>query len=448
MSRFRRASLVIAATAAAAIIIVIVADPLRPDGGVRPTASPEDASPPQVAPVDVRLVEWQRLDDAFAITDPTPLRVHGLVGGNGLIVGWGRVGAEGRNQFNDMGAVFVSGDGLRWRSIPLQAGVGPLDTSEPNGVAIGPLGVLAYGGVCCAVEQRAMWRSLDGVQWLRVPLEGDLRRDSWFNRVVGIPDGWVAVGSSGTDAAIWHSLDGQTWHAVDRESAGFGAGTVSDVALVGGRLVAVGTVDDAAGTHDGGVWTSDDGVAWARAAEGDPNLIGPDETELWRVLPLAGGMFVVGNHGPHEERVRCEELLGAVASLKVEPPPLTALSCGWGREHHWLSADATAWERLPPLDPLPGQPAALGIRPLEFRLLGGKGAGLLNLAEDSEPPDGDVGLWASADGATWARLEKFGQLQPNAVVTGLVVIGDSLIAIGEGKADEGYRPVVWIGRFR
>lgn len=174
--------------------------------------------------------------------------------------------------------------------------------------------------------------------------------------------------------------------------------------------------------------------------------MGPDETELWRVLPFARGFFVVGNHGSHEERVKCEQLLGAMASLDDAPPPETALSCGWGREHHWLSADGTSWQRLPPLDPLPGQPPPPGFRPLEFRLISSGGPGIVNLAEDNRPPDGDSGIWLSADGSTWQPVDAPAQLEPASMQMGMAVLGGRIVAVGERSDPDGRStPAVWIG---
>ena len=210
-------------------------------------------------------------------------------------------------------------------------------------------------------------------------------------------------------------------------------------------LVAVGTVDDAAGTHDGAIWISKDGVQWTRTAEADPALIGPDETELWRVVPFARGLFVIGNFGSHEDRVECERALGAVASLDAAPPPETAFSCGWGQEHHWLSPDASAWVRLPPLDPLPGQPPKPGRRPIEFRLLTAGGPGLVNLAEDSVPPDGDSGIWASADGIGWQRVDPPFPGPVGSVQSGFVIVGREIVTVGE-RAGMGQGVEVSVGR--
>jgi len=316
----RTALLVLPAVLAALVLATLARPRDGPDAAPASSAPPSGETVPEPDGGPWNAVVWQPVADPFPPGDPTPLRVDGLAAGDGLIVGWGRVAAPGRNQFNDMGAVFVSLDGQRWRSVALDDGVGGLDTSEPFAVSIGPDGLLAYGGVCCSVEERAIWSSADGSEWTRSPLAGDLDlRFSWFARIVGMPTGWVAVGSSGDRASIWHSADGATWDAVDGEAAGLGRGVVSDVALVRGTLIAVGTIDDAAGTHDGGVWLSEDGVEWRSAADREPSLTGPDETELWRVVPFDNRILVVGNHGSHEERVRCENLLGAVANLDGAP---------------------------------------------------------------------------------------------------------------------------------
>ena len=453
--RLRRPTRTAGLAAIAAVAVLALAGLARPgtapDTAATGSIPPTEEAPPGPDRQAWTGVEWGSLPDPFPDGDPTPIRIDGLTAGNGLVVGWGRVDAAGRNQFNEMGAVFVSADGERWRSIALDDGVGGPDTSEPYGVTIGPLGLLAYGGVCCSVEERAIWASRDGLTWTRLAIEGDLDiRSSRMARVVGLPTGWVAVGSSGDRAAIWTSDDGGTWRAVDAVAADLGRGVVSDAALLpDGRLIAVGTIDDPAATHDGAVWLSNDGVEWRRVAAADPTLTGPDETELWQILPFASGLFLVGNHGSHEDRVSCEGLLGAVASIDDAPPTTTAISCGWGREHHWLSADASSWRRLAPRDPPPGQPAAPGIRPIEFRLLASAGPGLVLLGEDSQPPDGDSALWASADGATWVPIDVIGRPRPPSPTWGFVVVGTRVVTVGEagGAAGVGpFRPVLWVGR--
>lgn len=394
-----------------------------------PTAGalPAQAIPP---PEPWSSIRWRRVPEPFVAGDPEPREARGLTAGNGLLLGWGRVTTAGRNQFDSMGAVFVSRDGLTWRAVVVDDRVGPEDTSEIYAVVAGPFGLLASGGVCCTVEERALWWSADGRRWTRVPLEpAAAGPDSWFSRIVGTRAGWVAGGTAGERPAIWSSPDGTSWLPVD---LGLDArGSVSDIASVGDRLLAVGTIDDAAGTHDGAIWTSVDGTRWQRVAERDPTLVDPDETELGRLIPFAGGLFLTGNYGDRAERLECERLLGLVAA-EGSDGPTTAISCGWGREHHWLSRDGTAWDRLPPRDPLPGQPAPAGERPLEFRLVAAGGPGLVNLAEDTRPPDGDSAVWVSADGRSWQPLEVAGEPPPT-VQAGMVVLGRRVIAIGEAE---------------
>lgn len=396
-------------------------------------------------PVPWTRVEFRLLERPFAVGDPEPVRVDGVAASSDLLVGWGRVGAAGRNQFHEMGAVFASADGFRWRAISLDDGVPAADTSEPRGVAAGPGGLLAWGGVCCGIEQPAMWRSADGFSWARMDLAGGVDDPGvWITDVIGIPNGWLAVGTDGDEAAMWTSPDGAAWRAVDAKAAGLGRGSISDVASTKGGFLAVGTIDDAAATHDGGVWTSDDGLSWSRIAMAEPTFTGPDETELGRIVPFASGVFVVGNHGPHEERVQCEQLLGGVARADGPVAPETALSCGWGREHHWLSADGSAWRRLPPFDPLPGQPVQPGARPIEFRHVVAGGLGLVVLGEDNVPPDTDSALWVSPDGIQWHPITVTGDRPMSGEPAGVVVKGRTIIVVG-GELGGGSGVVIRIG---
>jgi len=339
----------------------------------------------------------------------------------------------------------VSGNGRAWRTILIDEGVAAADTSEITGVVEGPRGLLAFGGVCCETETRAVWHSEDGVDWRRLKLAGDLApRASYFSAVIGLADGWVAVGSEGllrAEARIWTSLDGATWTAVDPEESGLTTGTIADVGLGPSGLVAVGTIDDAAGTHDGGIWVSPDGRSWERVGHQDPALAGPEETELWSVTPFAGGLFVTGNYGTHEDRRRCEDLLGALASTDPLPPRSpTALSCGWGREHHWVSVDGATWERVDPMVPLP-RPA-----PIEFRNVVAGGPGLVLFGEENLPPSPDPNLWTSRDGKSCVRAAPVAGLPPD--VSPLTIAAGSrrlVLAAEHWDGEERSKVQIWIG---
>jgi hypothetical protein len=90
--------------------------------------------------------------------------------------------------------------------------------------------------------------------------------------VAATADGFVALAARYEDdwhsfpvcePIVWYSADGNEWVPVTDESP-FGEGAVvRDLAVVDGRMLAVGSA----------VWVSDDGVAWARAdLDGDAVL--------------------------------------------------------------------------------------------------------------------------------------------------------------------------------
>ena len=132
-----------------------------------------------------------------------------------------------------------------------------------------------------------VWTSVDGLSWSRVPHdetvfggEGD---QSMTGVAVGGP-GLVAVGHDGTGdaatAAVWTSVDGLGWTRVPDDEAVFdaeGAQWVGSVAVGGPGLVAV--VEGSAE----GVWASVDGLTWSRiphdeavvgdASVGSPNAV-------------------------------------------------------------------------------------------------------------------------------------------------------------------------------
>lgn len=69
----------------------------------------------------------------------------------------------------DSGAIYLSADGSIWESFPVLDGVQVVDTRELRFVVDGPAGFLAFGGVCCREERAALWRSVDGRRWDRLP---------------------------------------------------------------------------------------------------------------------------------------------------------------------------------------------------------------------------------------------------------------------------------------
>ncbi len=113
-------------------------------------------------------IRWTRVATPFG--DPNVgERIDGLVTWPSGLVAYGRVKVPGRNQFNDLAAIFLSETGESWRTVPIDVGVGPVDTSEIYLVVAGPRSIVLFGDTCCAVEEHATWWSADGDTWERVP---------------------------------------------------------------------------------------------------------------------------------------------------------------------------------------------------------------------------------------------------------------------------------------
>lgn len=401
-----------------------------------PVAAWQPIPPPDPVPWTEAAVE--SIGNPFEPAIPPALRLDGLVDGGATMLGWGRYPAPGRNQFNDFGAVFTSGNGESWEAVPLVHGVNAASTSEVHGVAVGGLGYLAYGGVCCEPESRAVWHSTDAREWTRLEIGGDLNPAAmYFSAIAGLEDGWVAAGNSldGRVGEIWTSGDGLTWESVLREEGGLPGSTVVDLARSLDGLVAVGTVTGPDGTYDAAIWESSDGRAWERVADDDPDLVGVGEASLQSVVAHAGGLLITGSLGTTEDRRRCEEL-GRLASADSGPP--TALTCVSGHPQNWAVDEEGAV--------VPVEQAAFGPQqPIEFRVVVPGGPGLVLLGESSGPASPDTNLYVSADGIEWTMVEPalpMGQ----AVALGLVVRGREIVAATDFFDGTSSHLQLWVGR--
>lgn len=436
-----------------------------------PGAPASPTSGPQATPTDDPVVAtgsaavggpgdtagWRRVVAPFG--DPlVATRIDGVVEWRSGLVAFGRLKAPGRNQFNELAAVFLSETEETWRPVPIDIGVGPEDGSEIYLLAAGPRGIVAFGGTCCEVEEQAIWFSPDGGAWERVALQPSVFDGSQLTVARATDTGFVAAGSRSGRAAIWTSSDGRAWTAVGSADAGLGKGAIGDVASVSGRWLAAG-VQNVGDTYDGVLWESADGVDW-KPVPPDPLFRGELDTVFGRLYSTPDGILLIGNEGRHEERLRCDELLGPAARLapagllaSAGLPPSggsrdPALSCGWGLETHWWSSDGQSWERLPPLFPAPGEPPLTGPGPIEFRLITTGGPGLLNLGEDRS---GVVRLWASPDGRDWQDEGAMGLRLNQDLPSGIAVLDGRVVAVGDawdmnsGKPSE---PGVWIGPTR
>lgn len=430
------------AVAAAVAILLLTRPPVAapgPDGD--PGESPSGwAIDPAPAPDPWAAVDWQRLDDPFAPHQPPLLRVDAMTHGPAGLIGWGRVPTLGRNEFNDMAAVFLSPNGREWRIVPMEDGVNAPSTSELTGVAVGPRGHLAFGGVCCRPGGPAMWHSADGETWTRIDVGGDLgQMGAYVNDAVGTTDGWVAMGGGpdGSSGHIWASADGVSWESVLTVENGAPGLTITDLAASPDGVIAVGTVTAEDGTYDGAIWRSADGWSWERVAADEATLIADGETRLEKVVPFAGGIFIAGANGSTEDRVRCEQL-GALGAPPSRPPGPTT-SCGWGAAYHWISVDGEAWRRIDP---------AIGDAeyPIEFRHVVAGGPGIVVLGESSAVASPDTTLFTSRDGIAWTALRPAPMRE--GIALGLVVSGRQLLAVTDHWDGTRSNLIVWLGSAR
>jgi hypothetical protein len=437
----------LAAIGLAVILAVLVWRPVSAPTATATSAPGTSASAEAVVPgeesaapvdgVDARVTWDEPLLQPFGEPDVL-LRIDGMVGTDDLLLGWGRTPMPVRNQFNDMGAIFASVDGVTWRTVPVEHGVNAVSASTINDVAIGPLGFLAVGSVCCEPEQGALWRSADGLAWERVEVEVAFDAGGQPASVVATEDGWSMLVGLHVGSALFHSTDGVAWEpAIEVEATRVSRG-VEAVGDGPGGLLAVGTAEGPDGTYDGIVWRSGDGRTWDRVAMDDPAMAGEGEVYLQDVVGFPGGYLATGMLGTAEQRRACEEL-GLVASI-VElpsPRPEMATSCALGDEAQWVSADGLAWERVVFADN--------ELRPIEFRLVHPGGPGLVALGEGSGPESPDTMLFGSRDGIRWEVLSDAEPMLTD-VGRALVVRGDEIIAVTENwdGAETTYR--VWRGR--
>jgi hypothetical protein len=154
-----------------------------------------------------------------------------------VAAGADRLVAMGWMMFNNNAegpAIWVSSDGMSWRDVPIDGDVFPRGCNYSD-VAGDPDGFVAVGG--CRSGEPLVWRSPDGVHWERV---GENAFDEEPpGRVAAAPGGWVAVGSD----ALWTSVDGESWTRVPTGSTFEGA-EAADVTVWGSRFVVSGSTDD------------------------------------------------------------------------------------------------------------------------------------------------------------------------------------------------------------
>ncbi len=164
-----------------------------------------------------------------------------------------------------------------------------------NDVTVGGPGLVAVGyDGCCTWDNplgvAAVWTSVDGVVWSRVPHD-DLvfgsRNDAMVSVTAGGP-GLVAVGYSFGCRPVWTSVDGITWSRTPNDVPGACNRVMRDVIATEAGLVAVG--------HGAASWTSIDGITWTQIPD-EQATPGNDGQRMYSLTETDSGLVAVGAVG-------------------------------------------------------------------------------------------------------------------------------------------------------
>lgn len=308
-----------------------------------------------------------------------------------------------------------------WTRWPMDPEV--FDGSGVNDIVDTGDGVVAVGHVSgrCDDPDRgaAVWTSLDGIEWTRVELPGEIRAGGLMRAAAVGETGIVAVGDvvTGCDASnisqtaiAWQSQDGLNW-----TRSALPDGTIGwDVVATESGYIAVGEVSRIEGSDvfsDGGLWASEDGITWESLTDEDGTFL---NSSLHSVVAGERGLVAVGTvpSEPDEDGDIWTDCCfavwtsptGSVWTLEYSDPnpvepftgrvwDLAAGSPGYvatGESNTWYSPDGENWEKTNP------------------RLLGGRSATWAGdrwvLALDNQWAADGPAIWESTDGRGWTPV--------------------------------------------
>ena len=309
----------------------------------------------------------------------------------------------------------LASDGSAFGGMPPVQGVIALAAGGPGLVAVGTEYTEAEGDV-------AVWTSLDGRAWSRVPHDESVFGGEGLQYPLGVAaggPGLVAVGvdeaGGDPDAAVWTSPDGLVWARVPHDEAVFGGNdlqTMTSVTTGGPGLVAVGA-DGSGGDWVLAVWTSPDGLNWERLPLNGAALGGSSGQRAEQVVAWSGGLVAVG------EAISEEGYCAAV----------------------WVSPDGVNWSRVPHDEAVFG---GEGTQSMESVALGGPG--LVAVGFDGPPGEFDGAVWTSPDGVVWSRVADDGAVfggEGSQVISEVLAVGGGLVAVGREELPAGPVLAVW-----
>ena len=350
---------------------------------------------------------WSRIphDEAVFGGDGEQNMFGATVGGPGLVA----VGATGGWFGDGDAAVWTSVDGITWNRVTHDEEVfGGANSQTMWDVAVADFGLVAVGwdgqGILTDSPDvdAAIWTSVDGDTWLRVPHDEEVFGGAWITSVTAGGPGLVAVGGTDGyftdgDAVVWTSADGITWSRVPHDEEVFGgeeAQVINDVTVGGPGLVAVG--------HDGGigpwdnnadttaaVWTSVDGANWTRV--------------------------------PHDETVFGTGGNPSMLAVTAGGPGLVAVGAdyaGLSETPVWTSPDGITWTRVPDDETVRGSMTSVAAG----------ASGLVAVGAQAT-------VWTSVDGITWSRVPNDDAIFGSDWVFTVTVGGPGLVAVGHDSGD-------------
>ncbi len=275
-------------------------------------------------------------------------------------------------------AIWLSNDGATWSRVPYQA---DFTYGIMTGVAQGPSDMVVVGFVDTPMGvDAAVWTG-HALTWSRIPHDPAVFGgfgEQYMSGVCAGGPGLVVVGydddyTLSTDAAVWTSPDGTTWTRVPHDEAVMGGqGSLAMYGVVAGGpgLVAVG-YDDSDGDADAAVWTSEDGLTWARVPHSETVFGGPSDQKMNSVA--------VGDDG---------QLVAVGVDFGIDD----------GVAAVWTSTDGVSWTRVARDDEVFGGP---GNQSMNDVVTGGPG--YVAVGNEFHLTYWLAAAWTSADGIVWKR---------------------------------------------
>ena len=285
------------------------------------------------------------------------------------------------------------------------------------------------------------------------------------------PDGLLAGGHDGSDAAVWTSVDGREWHRVADEAGVFGSGsspfgaqgrrTIGGFASLGTRTIAFGTecgdFSKPVVVCFGVVWITDDGETWDRTTTHDGAMPITGEWVWWgewegdfaagRIGMTAAattdlGFVVVGDGiwtSPNGLEWDRQEMVGTdLFDILATDDGLLLVGEDDGSAAAWKSQYGRVWQ---PATVEMGSDAGVGLASTRFSSVVAVDNGFVAVGSHARDYGFDVAFWQSADGADW-NLTRIGTWGLHEDMNGVVAIGSTVIAVGS-EAYTGGRAAVW-----